>query len=508
MDKSKERKNGVILSYFSIIINVLIQLLYTPFLLKMLGQNEYGLYSLISTIIGSLTVLDLGFGNAIVVYTVKYRAQKKYEEERKLYGMFLIIFNIIGVLAAIIGIILFFNIDLIFGTSLNHFEINKAKIMMLILSLNLFITFSFNIYSSIITAYEKFTFQKTLIIINSLLKPIIMIPLLFLGYKSITLCIIITIVNIITLFSNYIYCKNKLNINISFQGFDKKIFIEIMGYSFFIFLGVVVDKINWSVDQFILGAISGTMAVSIYSIASQLNSLFINLSTAISNVLLPKVSMMITQNTNNEELTNEFIKVGRIQFLIIFLMISDLVLFGKEFIITWAGNNYSEAYYIAIILIIPMTIPLIQNLGISIMQAKNLHKFRSTLYFFIAIFNIFISIPLAKNFGGIGSALGTSISLVIGSVIIINIYYYKKIGLDIPRFWKNILKMGLFYLIPVIIIIIIMHFITLNGYIYIIIFGTIYSIIYFITNYFLVMNDYEKELVKKILKRFNITKVN
>ena len=73
MNESKQRKVGAILSYVSIIVNTLIQLLYTPLLIRKLGQSEYGLYSLVASIIGYLTIMDLGFGNAIIVYTAKYR---------------------------------------------------------------------------------------------------------------------------------------------------------------------------------------------------------------------------------------------------------------------------------------------------------------------------------------------------------------------------------------------------------------------------------------------------
>ena len=502
MDSSKERKIGAILSYVSIIITTLIQLLYTPLLIRMLGQSEYGLYSLVSSIIGYLTVLDLGFGNAFVVYTAKYRAQKKYDEEKKLHGMFYDIFILIGIVATVLGIILYLLVPNIFGNTMNSMEISKMKVMMLILTFNLAITFPFSIYSSIINAYEKFTFQKIIGIISSVLKPILMIPLLFFGYKSITMCIIITLTNIIVMFSNYLYCKNKLNVKIKFVGFDKVIFKTIFGYSFFIFLGVIVDKINWSVDQFVLGAVSGTVAVSIYTVASNINSLFINLSTAISGILLPKMSKMVAKKANNEEITEEFIKVGRIQYLIVFLMASGFVLFGKEFINFWVGKGFETAYYIAIILIVPLCVPLIQNLGISIMQAKNMHKFRSILLAIIAIANIAISIPLAKLFDGIGSAIGTSISLILGNIIILNIYYQKKVGINIIKFWKEIIKMSIPFTIPVIIILIIMKFVTLHGYINLIVFGGIYTIIYSIVSYLLVMNKYEKSIIHKFIKRF------
>ena len=340
MPKSNQRKIGVILSYLSIIINTIIQLLYTPLLIRMLGQSEYGLYSLVASIIGYLTVLDLGFGNAIIVFTAKYREQKKYEEEKKLHGMFRIIFFIIGIIAAFLGLILYFNINNIFGKSMNSTELQKMKIMMLILSFNLMFTFSFSIYNSIISAYEKFVFQKLLSILSIILKPIIMIPLLFMGYKSIAMCIVITIVNVFILILNYLYCKNKLKISTKFSGFDKEIFKVILGYSIWIFIGNIVDKANWSVDNFVLGAVSGTIAVSVYSIAATLNQMFISLSTAISGVMLPKMSKLVASKASNEELTNEMIKVGRLQNYVIFLMCSGLVLVGKEFIKIWAGIGF------------------------------------------------------------------------------------------------------------------------------------------------------------------------
>lgn len=498
MSNSKQRKIGAILSYVSIVANTLVQLLYTPFLISKLGQSEYGLYSLIASVIGYLTVLDLGFGNAIIVYTAKYRAQEKYEDEKKLHGMFRVIFSIIGIIAALIGIVLFLNVNNLFGKTMTVVELNEARIMMLILSFNLFITFQFSIYSSIISAYEKFTYQKIMAIVNTLLKPAFMIPLLFLGYKAIAMTVVITIVNIIILLSNYIFCKKKLNINIKFIGFDRKLFKTILGYSIWIFLGVVVDKVNWSVDQFVLGSVVGTVAVSIYSTASTLNTLFINLSTAISGVMLPKMSKMVATKASDEEITNEFIKVGRIQYLIVFLMASGLVLFGKEFIIAWVGKEFETSYYVALILILPLCIPLIQNLGLSIMQAKNKFRFRTISMAIMSVFNIILSIFLAKKYGPIGSAIGTAISLIIVNIIVMNLYYYKEIKINIIKFWKEIIRMTIPYIIPISIILIIMNYMNLHGYKHLIFFGGIYTLIYLITAYLLSMNKYEKQIFKSI----------
>lgn len=506
MNSSIQRKGGALLSYLSIIINTIVQLLYTPFLIRILGQGEYGLYSLISSIIGYLTVLDLGFGNAIVVFSIKYRAHNNFNEEEKLLGMFKIIFYIIGILAALLGLILYFNVENLFSNTMTTQELEKAKIMMLILSVNLAFTFSFSIYQSVITAHEKFIFQKVLSILNTILKPLIMIPLLFLGFKSITMTIVITFVNIFVLLSNYTYCSKRLKIKIKFKGFDKKIFNLIFGYSIFIFVGVIVDKVNWSIDQFILGAVSGTIAVSIYSVASQLNSLFINLSNAVSGVLLPKISNMIANKVSSDELTNEMIKVGRIQYYIIFFMASGIVLFGKEFILWWAGAGFEESYYVALLLIIPISFPLIQNLGISIMQAMNKYKFKAVSTFIMAVLNVLVSYFLAKKYGAIGCAIGTAASLILCNIILINIYYYKVLKLDIIKFWKNIFKMTLTFIIPIGVILMVMLATNLTGILSVIIYGIIYTIIYTFVSYLFTMDYYEKSIINNILKKMKITR--
>ncbi len=504
MNHSNERKNGAILSYIVILVNTFVQLLYTPILIKKLGQSEYGLFSLVESIIGYLTILDFGFGNAIIVYTAKYRAQEKYDEEKKLHGMFFAIFCLIALLAGTIGIILLFNVDNIFGRTMSIEELSKMKIMMLILTFNLFFTFIFSIYTSIITAYERFTFRKLTAIISSILKPLIMVPLLFLGFKSITLAIVITCINIVILLSNYLYCKKKLNISIKFQGFEKNVFKEVFGYSFFIFLGEIVDKANWSVDNFVLGSVSGTIAVSVYSVASTLNKLFIHLSTAISGVLLPKMSKLVSKNADSNILTCEFIKVGRIQFYVIFVMICGLILFGKNFIQLWAGEEYTLSYYVALILIIPLCFPLIQNLGLSIMQAMNKYKFKSISTAIMAVFNIIISIFLAQKWGAIGAAMGTALALIICNILIINIYYYKVIKIDVIAFWKDILKLFVKLVPSVLMTILFMNVFAFYGVKAFIMYGIFFVACFAINLITICLNDYEKQLINNIIKRLHI----
>ena len=174
----------------------------------------------------------------------------------------------------------------------------------------------------------------------------------------------------------------------------------------------------------------------------------------------------------------------------------------------WAGSDYDDAYPIVLLLIIPVTIPLIQNIGIEIQKAKNMHKFRSWIYLFMAIGNVCLSIPLTKLYGGIGAAFGTAISLLIGNGLIMNLYYHKRIGLDMKYFWSEIMRFIPSLLVPIIVGTLMVLFMDMNKFIVFLICGIFYVIIFCISMWFLGMNQYEKNLVgKPILKLIERNKI-
>lgn len=505
---NSQMKVGAILSYAIIIVNMVIGILYTPILTAKLGQSEYGLYSLVTSIISYLTILDFGFGNAIIIYTARYRVNNQKEKEEKLHGMFLIIYTIIGIIAGIIGSIVWLNVDKLFGNTMTIEELRKAKILMGILTLNLIITFPLSIFTSVITAYEKFIFSKLLNLIRIILNPIVMLVLLKFGYKSIALVILNTILNIGTLILNLLYCKYRLHINLKFGKIDTLLLKEIMTYSIWIFLNSIIDRIECNVDQFVLGIVSGTTVVAIYSIANQLNQMYLNFSTAISGVMLPKIAKMEEKNASDEEFTDIFIKTGRIQYIVMALIISGFILYGQEFInIMWVGPQYSQAYIIACILMIPVTIPLIQNVGLNIIQAKNQYKFRVMVLLIFAIFNLIISVFLSKIYGGIGAAIGTAISMILGKTIFMNIFYYKKTHIDIPKFWKNILKMTIPIIIISLIGLIIKMICPIITKLHLVIEIVIYVLIYIAIMWKFGINTYEKDIFKKPIQKI-LTKFN
>lgn len=490
-------KAGVVLNYVVIILNTVVGLLYTPYMLRMMGQSEYGLYSLVASVIAYLTVLDLGFGNAIVRYTAKFRAEKKTEEQYEMFGMFFLLYLVIGIIAFGIGLGLYFNVGTLFGNTMTAVELDRARIMMLLLVANLAFTFPMSIWGSIIQAYEDFVFQKSLNIFRIILNTAVMICLLHFGYKAVAMVVVQTIFNVLTLVLNFIYCRRKLNIHIYFRfkhfhwGFLKEVAI----YSFWIFLNAIMDRVYWSTGQFVLGAMVGTAAVAVFAIAIQLEGMYMQFSTAISSVFLPKVTAMVATNRSRKEISDLFIRTGRMQYIVLAYILSGFIIFGRQFIELWAGAGYTDAYIISLLFFIPLTVPLIQNLGITILQARNEMKFRSVLYIIIALVSLAMQIVLTRFFGGIGCAMGVSGALVVGQILIMNVYYRRRQDLDIKTFWKEISKMSI---IPIVLIfssmLVIRHFFALDSWGKLILGIAAFSLVYIPLFFRFSMTDDERNL--------------
>ena len=434
-------KAGATLNYIIIGLNTIVGLVYTPYMLRCLGQNEYGLYSLVSSVIAYLTILDFGFGNAIIRYTSKFRSEGKTKEQWEMFGLFLIIYSIIGIISFIGGIELYLNLEKLFNHSMTPEEIGQAGTMMLLLSFNLAITFPLSIFGAVIAAYENFIFQRLISICRIILCTGVMIGLLAIGYKAIALVIANTFFNILTLLINVFYCLHRLKIKICFTSFNWVILKEISIYSFWIFLNSIMDKIYWGTGQFVLGAVSGTIAVAVFSVAIMLQQMYMQFSVSISGVLLPRLTTMVAREYSSKAISDLFIKTGRLQCIVISFILSGFMVFGQAFINIWAGKNYSESFIITIIFFITLFTPLIQNTGIVILQARNQLKFRSLLYLAISIVSLGGQILLAKKMGAIGCAIAIGTSLMIGQGLIMNAFYYRKQNINILQFWKEILKM-------------------------------------------------------------------
>lgn len=498
-----ERRAGVILSYAQTALSIVIALFYVPIMLGALGKQEYGLYQTVSSVVATLAVLDLGFGGAYTHFYFRQKNDKTDGDTAALNGLFIIVYSVLGTVAFLCCAYLCRHLDLIFGNELSAEEYKKAKTMLLLLSLNLLTSFASGAFSAYIKTQEKFVFSELLSLIRTAASPTLQLPFLMLGFGSVGITAARFAVNFICDTAIIIFAVSKLRFRASFSRRKSGLFRSILAFSSLIALNMIVDQINSNVDNIILARICGTAEVAVNSVGVMIASYYSLFSTSVSKVYTPQIHRIVNDtepSAQKSALTDIFIRVGRIQLIILMLILSGFIVFGRDFIALWAGDGYETAYAVCLLRMLPSTVPLIQNVGIEIQRAQRRHHYRAFIYSGMALANIAMTIPLARRFGAIGAALATGAAAFFANGIIMNVIYHKKISIDIVRFWKSILS-ALGGMLPSfalgIILIILVDF---TSWISLILGIAAYSVVYLVSVWLFSLDPQEKTDVKDFLR--------
>lgn len=500
--KINQRKAGVILSYVLTGINSLVGFIYIPLLIYFLGQDEFGLYQLMGSFLVYLSLFDFGLSNTVTRYYSKYSALKDEKGKENLLALSMIIYLVLTFFLVIIGIIVYFYIDELFFKSLDLKEITSAKQMYIVILISLSITIPTSLFNSVLSSSERFIFLRILSIVQTVMRPIIVIAIFTIESSALIVVIVQALINIVGVVLKIYYSMWVLKIKIKLHNLDIPLLKEMSYYSFFIFITALMDQIFWKSDQILLGIFIGTTSVAVYSIGSQIVMYYMTLSTSMTGVFLPNITKRVAENASNEELTGIFVKLGRLQYILLGAVLVGFIIFGEEFISIWVGESFTHAYYITLIIMIPFTIDLIQNIGLTILQAKNMYSFRAIIFLGMAILNVAISIPMIISYGGIGAAVATGISYLIGNGLIMNIYYYKKVGLNIFEFWKEIIKLSFVFVLVYFIGDVINDFNLGDSIIFFLFKLFLFIIIFIMLMWKLGMNNFEKNLVLQPMKKF------
>ena len=429
-----QKRMGMVLSYANIIVFIGVSFLYTPIMIRILGQSEYGIYSLASSIVGYFALLNMGFSSTYMRYYAYYKAKAQQEKICRLNGMFLLVFLSIGLFVFLAGTTLAFQLDVFLGDQLSGAEYTLTRTLVLILSLNMAIMMPGNVYTAIVVSQERFVFAKGIELLRTLCSPLIALPLLFYGYGSIGMSASVLLITVVSVMLNIYYCYRILSARFDFSHFDWSLFKDMAGFSFFILLQGIMDQFNWHVGKVVLANICGTAAVAVYSVGLQFNSIFTTFSTAICGVFTPQIHQLKNMENALPKLNELFIEVGRGQFYIVFFILSGIIFFGRGFICLWVGEEYEGAYYIALLLMLPIALALMQNIAVEMLRAYNKHGWWNIINVIMAGINVAISIPLTMKYGEYGTAIATCITMGFLTMVIHQIYYQRTIGLDIMAF--------------------------------------------------------------------------
>lgn len=432
-----QRRIGAILGYANLIVKNLVNLVYTPMMLSFVGQADYGVYQTSNSFVFSLSLLSFGFSEAYVRFYTQRRAHGTEKDIRQLNGMYLLLYVVVGFAALLLGLAFAANASLVFSGGFTEGQVVLARTLMSIMAVNIALTLFSTVFNAYIVAHEEFRFQQTRQLVTTLATPFVAFLLLNLGMGAVGVALAQLAVNLVLLALNVRFAVGRLGMRFDLKHFDKGLFAAVAAFSAWIFANQVCDLVNQSLPNILLGALSSATAVAVFAVAVNIRQVFYSLSTNMSQVFVPKINQIVAESDDNAVLTRLMTRVGRYQMVLFCWVYGGFALLGRFFISAWAGEGFSDAYWLILAMTLPVMVPLCQNTGIEIQRAKNKHRARSVVYLCMAALNVLFTLVAAPRIGYWAPAIAYIASIALGNGLFMNWYYQARIGLDMLYFWRR-----------------------------------------------------------------------
>lgn len=437
---------GAFLSYISIVINIAAGLLYTPWMVRQIGNSNYGIYNLAITFIGYFT-LDFGLGGAITRYIAQYKAQKEEEKINDLIGLTT---KLYFVLSAIIGAILLIVLCFIkqIFISLSPDELQTFRNVFMILSVYSVISVPMMPFSGIISAYEYFWQLKMFDIANRILTIALVIAAL-LGHMGIYALVMANVsAGLVIGIGKFIFIKRKCGIKVNWSFFDKAITKDLFSFSIWMTLGMTAYQLVIGMDSTILGITSGAEEIAIFSAGMTIYAYTNHFAGALNGLFLPKVTRMLYDDNSLDQINALMIRVGKIQLVIIGALYFGFLVVGREFMDVWMGGIYVRSYVISALIVLPNLLISTQAIASTMVTAVNKLKYQAMTACIGAVVSLTIGYSLSRQFGAVGVAVGSAVGMLLSYGLMMNILYARVFKLNIKRFFLKCHLKYIFCVIP------------------------------------------------------------
>lgn len=498
------RRGGVVSSYILLAAEVVASLLFTPFLIRSLGQAEFGLFSLVASVTAYFLLLDAGVGNALVRYMAKFRVQNELEQQRKFLGLSLLFYGGMAFVALLLGLALRQNLSSVFGGGLTVDELQLAGSLLNITILNAAATLITGAFAQTIIAYERFVLSKLLAIAKLLLRVVILVILLSLGYGAVAVVAVNLGLTLALGAASAYYVLFTLELRPKFTGMQFSFVREILAYSSFIVIQMIATQINSMADQVLLGILTSSTIIAVYAVGAQISVYFQSIAASINSVLMPGVVRMVETGATPAELLDEMVKIGRIVFIFLGLILTGFAVSGESFVMLWVGNEYSEAYWVALILMAALLLYLTQSIGTQVLWAMGRHKVQAVLKICVAVANIGLTVLLIQWQPLVGAALATAATYMVGDVAVMNVVFSRDIGISMKDYYSRLFAGTLPSLVLVALTGMLIRLLNLAGWPGLFVEGSSMLIVYAVCMLTFGMNGYEKNLARSFVRSMSV----
>ena len=435
MSIRKQIIKNVSTNYATFFASMAILFFMSPFVIHRLGDTAYGIWVLISSLTGYLSLLDFGISGAVMKYVAEFNAKDNKEKLNKIVSASFLMFLIIGIVTFLITVFISLWVDNIFNLPGEYQGI--APILVMIIGSNIAIGFPMGVFGGIIRGHQRFDINSLYYFSILVVKSILTVIFIGIGYGILALAII----TVVTSFAGYvaqmiIAYKVNPNIKIRLNNLDKGTFKLIFQFSFYMFILSIAATLIFSSNPVIIGYFMVASAITYYSIAAQLIEYTRQLISQMTAVLAPAVSHLDALG-KNERIQEILIRGTRFSLMIALPIGIAFIVMGKPFITLWMGEKYNQSATILTILSISFFGLLSQNISYSILTGIGKLKAVAIQQILTATANIILSAVMVRRYGLAGVAIGMVIPMITAYIFWLPIYITRVVKIPYIKYFRE-----------------------------------------------------------------------
>ncbi|MGE0448708.1 MAG: oligosaccharide flippase family protein [Vicinamibacterales bacterium] len=417
--------------YLAIVTDAALGVLILPFNVAHLGTSAYGLWVLAASITAYFSLLDLGYGGAIVKFVAQYRARRDgralNEVVSTLFFVFLGVASVMYIAAVIISAV----IDDVFRLAPD--QVGTARLVLLIVSINVAASTAFSVFGGVINGFQRYDLNNIVGTVSSVATAAVNVAVLLLGYGLVELVAAMTAVRVLTL---WVYRANAYRV---FPGlrirpslFRRARLREVTGFSVHIAVIDWANKLNYSIDALVVGAFLGTTAVAIWAIAQRLAEVAQRLANQLNEILFPAV-VENDATAQIERLRRIYLEGTKLSLATVVPLAGTMGLMAGPLVLAWVGPEFSDSIPVLQLLSLVVLVRVGNATGTTLLKGAGSHRTVAAASFATALCNVALSVALVRPVGLKGVAIGTLAPVAVTSAAVIFPLACRRVGLPLTR---------------------------------------------------------------------------
>lgn len=436
----KKRSVGLVISYANIIVNMVSGLVLSAFLLRVLGDVEYGLYQSVSSFISYLVLLEFGTGTVmtrnISVCLNTEHGPRREEMLNRHYSTIWTISLILSCAILLVGGIFYWNLGRIYVNTMTPAQILYAKKILLLLLGQLVMKYLTQNISGYLLAQQEYSFSKLLSLIHIVIRTALLIVVISVSRYAVLIAVVDLVLTAVVFIISLLYCKRGYRAVFSPRYFDRAIFKASVPMCVALLLQALTNQANNNVDKFIISTTMSMKSVALYSIVQYVFTMFSSVATVPIWMYLPEISKTMAERPDGMQLTESLIRPCRLTVVICGSLLCGFFAVGRQFISVFYGAPKVEAWNYTLIILVPVFINMTDAVIISVLDVVNKRLTRSLVLLGATVANIILTILLMKIWGIYGAVIATAFSLVL-EIVIMNLYYQRVLKIRVLHLFRE-----------------------------------------------------------------------